>query len=289
MSTPPPDLETLMAYADDALPADEAARIAQYLVTDAQARAQVAQFRRSASLASQAFAADLDRPLPPALRAAVDQAIARQRAQRRDAVDAVAPPAAATDTAASASPIRPSRPSRPEAPVNPVARLLDWLGLTSGPRFGFAAAGVTLLAGLVGFVIGHSAPGPQVLVSSAPMGLLVASAAEQAEISRLLDTVPSGQRRALGQGAELEFVASFRDGAGTLCREFNLQRTNEAALAVACRQGERWAVTFASAAPPGGSYAPAASPSAALDAYVAAIGGGAALPAADEARALASR
>lgn len=286
MSTPPPDLEMLMAYADDALPADEAARIAQYLATDAQARAQVAQFRRSALLASQALAADLDRPLPPALRAAVDQAIARQRAQRRDEVVAVAPPAAAADTAESTTPIR---PSRPEAPVNPVARLLDWLGLTSGPRFGFAAAGVTLLAGLVGFVIGHSAPGPQVLVSSAPMGLLVASAAEQAEISRLLDTVPSGQRRALGQGAELEFVASFRDGAGTLCREFNLQRTNEAALAVACRQGERWAVTFASAAPPGGSYAPAASPSSALDAYVAAIGGGAALSATDEARALASR
>lgn len=277
MSIAPPDLATLMAYADDALPADEAARVAQYLATDAQARAQVEQFRRTAALASQAFAADLERPLPPALRAAVDQAIARQRAQRRGTTDD-APAATSAGRAADAG--------------NPVARLLDWLGLSSGPRFGFAAAGVTLLAGLTGFVIGHSAPGPQVLVSSAPMGLLVASAAEQAEISRLLDTVPSGQRRALGagaQGAQLEFVASFRDGGGTLCREFNLQRTNEAALAVACRHGERWAVTFASAAPPGGSYAPAASPSAALDAYVASIGGGAALSAADEARALASR
>jgi hypothetical protein len=277
MSIAPPDLDTLMAYADDALPADEAARVAQYLATDAQARAQVEQFRRSAALASQAFAADLERPLPPALRAAVDQAIARRRAQRRGAADD-APAATSAERAADAG--------------NPVARLLDWLGLSSGPRFGFAAAGVTLLAGLTGFVIGHSAPGPQVLVSSAPMGLLVASAAEQAEISRLLDTVPSGQRRALGAGAQdaqLEFVASFRDGGGTLCREFNLQRTNEAALAVACRHGERWAVTFASAAPPGGSYAPAASPSAALDAYVASIGGGAALSAADEARALASR
>jgi anti-sigma factor RsiW len=281
MSIAPPDLDTLMAYADDALPADEAARVAQYLATDAQARAQVEQFRRTASLASQAFAADLERPVPPALRAAVDQAIARQRAQRRGAADD-APAAAAAPGA---------RPIRAVDAEHPVARLLDWLGLSSGPRFGFAAAGVTLLAGLAGFVIGHSAPGPQVLVSSAPMGLLVASAAEQAEISRL-DTVPSGQRRALGagaQGAELELVASFRDGGGTLCREFNLQRTNEAALAVACRHGERWAVTFASAAPPGGSYAPAAAPSAALDAYVASIGGGAALSAADEARALASR
>lgn len=282
MSIAPPDLDTLMAYADDALPADEAARVAQYLATDAQARAQVEQFRRTAALASQAFAADLERPVPPALRAAVEQAIARQRAQRRGAADD-APAAAAAPGA---------RPIRAADAEHPVARLLDWLGLSSGPRFGFAAAGVTLLAGLAGFLIGHSAPGPQVLVSSAPMGLLVASAAEQAEISRLLDTVPSGQRRALGagtQGAQLEFVASFRDGGGTLCREFNLQRTNEAALAVACRHGERWAVTFASSAPPGGSYAPAAAPSAALDAYVASIGGGAALSAADEARALASR
>lgn len=265
MHSSPPDLETLMAYADGALPTDEAARVTQYLDTDPQARVQVAQMRASATLASQAFAQDLQRPVPPALRAAVDQAIARQRAQRR--LDAAAP-------------------ERERA--GGVARLLDWLGLGSGPRFGFAAAAVTLLAGGVGFVIGGAQPGPQVLGSAPPMGLLVASAGEQAEIGRLLDTVPSGQRRSLGAEAQIELVATFRDGAGTLCREFSLQRAGAAALAVACR-GERWTVSFASAAPPGGSYAPAASPAAALDAYVASVGGSAPLSAVDEARALAAR
>jgi anti-sigma factor RsiW len=266
MDSRPPDLDTLMAYADGALPADEAARIAQYLATDAQARAQVAQLRAAAAMAAQAFEQDLQRPVPPALRAAVDQTIARQRGQRQ--ATAAAEPGAGRAAG---------------------ARLLDWLGLSGGPRFGFAAAAVALLAGVVGFVIGAARPVPPAWVSAPPMGLLVASAAEQAEIGQLLDTLPSGQRRALAGEAQIELVASFRDGGGTLCREFNLQRAGAAVLAVACRDPQRWAVTFASAAPPGGSFAPAASAATALDAYVASIGGGAALSPADEARALATR
>lgn len=273
MDRTPPDLETLMAYADGALPADEMARVEQYLATDTVARAQVEQLRLSGALAAQAFATDLAQPLPPALQASVEQAIARHRAARRDnAGQASHEPASARSAAAPGA----------------MLRFLDWLGLTTGPRFGLAAAAVTVLAGAIGFVIGSNAPPQQGFLSSAPIQLLTA-AAEQDEFVRALDTVPSGQRRALGTSAQMELVASFRDATGTLCREFSLQRADRAALAVACRQDGQWAVSFASAAPPGGSYAPAGSPAAALDAYVAAIGGSAPLSAAEEARALLTR
>lgn len=274
----PPTLETLMAHADGALAPDEAARVETYLQTNPQARAQVEQFRRSGDLAAQAFAADLERPVPEALRRSVQELVAQARAQaaRVEAGDVGRDRLTARHAAEAV------------AGRSAPARLLAWLGLDSGPRFGFAAAGVTFMAGVVGFVVGSSAPPPQTLLSASPMGVLV-STAEQAELARLLSTTPSGQRRELPTGGQVQLLATFKAAGGSVCREFALQRAADVTQAVACRNEERWGLTFAQSAPRNGGYLPAASPNAAIDAYVESIGGGTPMSPADEAKVLAER
>jgi anti-sigma factor RsiW len=263
----PIDPGTLMAYADDALPPTEAARVAAYLARNEQARAQVAQWRASAALARQAFDADLNTPVPDALRLSVERAIAQARAARR--VADTAPPAAARPA--------PARPAR--------QGLLRWLGFDLQPGFALAAGAATLVAGLLGYFVGSAAP------DAAGGGVLIASRAELAELARALDSAPSGARRTLATGGQLELVASFRAQGDALCREFTLARGEGGQyLAVACRGAQQWTVDFAAAVPAtGASYAPAASSAAAADAFIASIGGGAPLSPADEARALSGR
>jgi anti-sigma-K factor RskA len=59
--------ETLMAYADGALPEAEAAQVASALEHDAEARAIVAEFRRTAELSRAAFADVMTEPVPEQL------------------------------------------------------------------------------------------------------------------------------------------------------------------------------------------------------------------------------
>jgi anti-sigma factor RsiW len=272
------DLETLMAYADGALSPEATARVERHLAHDPAARAQVEQLRRSAALARAALDADLEQPVPAALQRSVEQAIAAARAQRA-AADRAAP-AADTVPARSASPLSPSRP----AAHAPRRGWLAALGLDFQPRYAMAASAATLAAGVIGYLVGTAAPGP---APSTPAALLVASVDEWAALTRTLNATASGERRALPAGAQVEMVASFTTGSGTLCREFKW--TREAAyLAVACRDTQQWTIHVASLTAGGDGYAPAASPTAAVDAFITAVGGGEPLSRADEARALAA-
>ena len=76
------------------------------------------------------------------------------------------------------------------------------------------------------------------------------------------------RRRAAG-----DVVASFTDGAGAFCREYETQGPGAAGyVSVACREGDAWDLRFAMATSGGtGGYAPAASLEA-LDAFYAATG-----------------
>ncbi len=299
MTTERIDYETLMAYVDGELPADEAERVRAHLEHDAGARAQVERLRAAAALARSALDADLARPVPPALRQGVEQAVERARQTGNDS--ARTPPAATSPSAAALSAASPSAaspsaaspsgaaPAAPSPGVPRAAPRRGWLaalGLDWQPRLAFAASAATIAAGVLGYLIGSTTP----TAPGVAAGALVVSADGFAELTRALNATPSGERRALPDGAEVEFVASFRSGDGALCREFRLTRgADEAVLALACRDQRQWRVNFAVATAAGVGYVPAAAPTAALDAFVASIGGGAPLARDDEARALAGR
>jgi len=139
MAQPDPSDETLMAYADGELSADEAARIARLLETDAAAAAKVAAFRQTrARLRAAARSHDA---VPAALRARVEAALAGQRAAQ--------PPDAGTVT-----PLAPRRRRQvPAAPAALAASLALAVGLAAGwlaapGGDGAAGGGVVDLAGL---------------------------------------------------------------------------------------------------------------------------------------------
>jgi anti-sigma factor RsiW len=273
------DLETLMAYADGELAPEAAARVERHLAHDPAARAQVEQLRRSAALARAALDTDLEQPVPAALQRAVEQTIAAARAQRAAANSA--PPAA--DTTRAAGPSSPA-PARPAARA-PRRSWLAALGLDVQPRYAMAASAATLAAGVIGYLIGSTAPDT---APSGPAGLRVASADDWTALTRTLNAATSGERRTLPAGAQVEMVASFVTGRGALCREFKWTR-GATYLAVACRDTQQWTIHVAAVTAGGDGYAPAASPTAVVDAFITAVGGGAPLSRAEEARALAAR
>jgi hypothetical protein len=85
-----------------------------------------------------------------------------------------------------------------------------------------------------------------------------------------LSTAASGSEVALKDG-RLKLIATVRDTANILCREFELDRDGMTEVGFACREGKAWVARFAVAAKVAdGGYAPAASIEA-LDAYIATI------------------
>lgn len=213
----------------------------------------------------QALAAD------PALAARVE---ALRRA--REAVAALRPepvPAAlearirALAAAGSAPP-----PAAPEAPETPRAeeggkvvdlasrrrRIPVWQALTA------AAAALAL-----GFGLGQS-------FRATPDGGL--------ELAALLDALPSG-RTGSAQGAEIAMVASFHDGAGALCREYETREGGRVAVNVACRGAGGWEPRLVLAMGAAEGYVPASSFEI-LDAWMTRVEAGPPLGAAEEAAAL---
>lgn len=73
-----------------------------------------------------------------------------------------------------------------------------------------------------------------------------------------LDGLPSGESRSVN-GTELSMIASFRDGAGTLCREYEATNGGRVTVAVSCREDGVWAQRLQIAAGPSEGYSPASS------------------------------
>lgn len=118
-------------------------------------------------------------------------------------------------------------------------------------------------------------------------GLEIAGLTDPSIIAALT-TLPAGERLDLGSGMSLSAIATFQDGNGTLCREFeHVSEGANTVVAVACRAEETWDVRFAiaAAALDTTGYAPASSLET-LDAYLTATEAGAPLSAEDEAAAL---
>jgi len=244
-----PDDTQLMAYADGALPPEEAAAVAAALARDPALAERAALMRRTRHLARDALDAQLEAPVPPALRAAVEAMAAAQKRPR-------------------------------PAPPRPAwwQRLREGWASLALP----AAVAASVLFGVIGYRIG-SAPG-----DAAPL-LAIGQRADPA-LAALLDRLPSGVQ-AQAAGTPVAMIASFRDGAGALCRDFSLEPAQAPRTeAVACRSAPgQWELRFASvAAEAGGGYAPAGAASA-LDAYLASIGAVQPLDAEAERAALATR
>lgn len=123
------------------------------------------------------------------------------------------------------------------------------------------AASLALAVGLAaGAVFMSGAP------NTSPLGLTP-------ELTAQLGTLPSGMQAALPDGREVSIIASFTDGAGAFCREYETTAAGRTAyVSVACRDESDWSLRFAMAtAPSGDGYAPAASLDA-LDAFYVASG-----------------
>lgn len=263
--------ETLMAYVDAELDPSTARLVEQAAKDNPDLAARLEAFRGSAAIAKQAFAAKLKEPVPDALLRSVNAAIERERQRARDATPARI--GAAERQAANGS-------------------LKAWFSRLLQPSFALAASVAAFTFTFAGYLAGTLGTHEQTGAASAVRGFVVTvNAQEQSEFVQALNDLSSGQRRDLADGespASVELVASFRDHAGGLCREFKLQRPAANELTgVACGSHGDWAVNFASTASGSGStYAPASS-TAVLDAYLSSIEAGPVLSAEEERAALA--
>ncbi|WP_366511681.1 anti-sigma factor [Mesorhizobium sp.] len=145
-----------------------------------------------------------------------------------------------------------------------------------------------LAASLVAVVFGFGAYFFGLGSQNQPHGLEVAG--QDSPLSEALGQVASGEETVLaGSTDRLRAVATFRDGTGSLCREFEIDSANRSSvISVACHSDNGWVVNFAVvAAARDGGYAPASSTEA-LDSYLAATEAHQPLSREDEAAALRS-
>jgi anti-sigma factor RsiW len=243
------DDETLMAYADGELGADDATQVAAVAATDPGIAARIEMFRRTRAVLAPHCVPD---PVPDALADRIRATLAADR---------------------STGPADPAKAPAPQVAHLVARRPVFWPAAL--------AASLALAFGLwSGLQLGTTAPGdpaPGIAALTTP-GLGTA-----------LVELASGERRTLPDGAEIAMVASFRDPEGTLCREFEVTGgAGDTLVSVACHDGAAWNVRFALAAPANtGGYAPASSIEA-LEVWIEVAGMGDPLTPGDEATALGS-
>lgn len=101
-----------------------------------------------------------------------------------------------------------------------------------------------------------------------------------------LDSLPSGQTQRLDDGRDLTMIASYQNGDGEFCREYETFG-DTAQIVVACRGGDGWAERFAVSIQEDPGYVPAAGEIAELDQFLNQSGMGQPLSPEAEATALA--
>ncbi|MFN5998655.1 MAG: zf-HC2 domain-containing protein [Paracoccaceae bacterium] len=243
------DDERLMAYADGALSPDEAAEVEQAIAADEALAAKAAAFADSRTMVKRALGAAP--PVSDKLAATI-RAMAEADAAKR------------------------------QAPTGS-AQVIDLASRRRTVPFWQLpiAASVALAVGVFGGWIGKP-PADEI-------GGIAVAVVDETALVEALAAVKSGERTEIGNGVAFTAIASFRDGDGQLCREFEQDRAGgDTVVAVACRAEEAWSVRFAVAAPASDDtgYAPASSLDT-LDAWLSAIEAGAPLSDAEEADALA--
>jgi len=250
------DDETLMAFADGELDADTTAAIEEAMGSDDTLVVRVATFMESRAQASAALKPLIDEPVPEALTQSVQKMIDEARKRENAPSEASVP----TDNVVTFQPKETPRKVSP-----------SWI-------LPLAASLAVVITGAGGYLAGKAG-------APASGGMMVAAISDPV-IAKALATTPSGTDVNAG-GTTIRFVSSFRDEAGALCREFELQRASATSLvSVACRVGQDWDLRLAvAAASAGQDYVPAGA-SETVDAYLATTQAGAPLSEAEEKKAL---
>ncbi|PND26180.1 anti-sigma factor [Sinorhizobium sp. M4_45] len=245
--------ETLMRFADGELDAGTIAEVERAMESDDELVARVALFIETRHAAKTAMEPLLDEPVPSGLKRAVERMVTEKTSPPPVSGAGILP-----------FPRRVANESNRRRWLAPVAASL-----------------AAVVAGFGGYWLRGSVEAP------IEGGLRVAAIGSPA-LDEALATVAAGEERRLpGSKQRFRAIATFRDNAQALCREFELDSADgSTVVSVACRTGAEWRVTFAVIAPvASGGYAPASSMET-LDAYLTAIDAGAPLEAAEEARAL---
>ncbi|MET0574886.1 MAG: anti-sigma factor [Mesorhizobium sp.] len=242
--------EMLMRFADGELDPQASAAIEAAMETDDDLVARVGLFIETRAEAKSALKPLLDEPVPEKLVTAVERMV-REKQTREAAI----PPSVKII------------PLRPAVPRNVSTR--QWM-------LPIAASIAAVIGGLYGYWLALSPVGEQ-------SGLQVAGI-DSTALSQALATVASGQEKQLAPSQRFRAIATFRDSAGVVCREFEVDSPDRSTvISVACRQAETWRFSFAVVAPgTDAGYAPASSTEA-LDAYLTAIDAKAPMEAAEEA------
>lgn len=240
------DDETLMAFADGELDEATTLRIEAALENDDVLAERLAVFLDTRSAVASAMKPLIDEPVPDTLSTAV-----RRMAQEADAKSALADE---TNVLAFRS---------PEKPETRISRQ-QWL-------MPIAASIFAVVTGVGGFMAGRS---------------LETVASSNVALAAALDQQPSGSDVALGGAGTLHIIASFIDGRGELCREYELRRQQESTATVACRMNGAWVTRLALSSPRAEGYVPASSQET-IDTYLATIEAGEPLGTEDEKNALA--
>jgi anti-sigma factor RsiW len=250
------DDETLMAFADGEVDAETAAAVKEAMAHDDRIAARVALFVETRQRAKAEMSRLLEQPVPPGLEAAVRLMV--QKSRQSDGRTA-----SADDNVVA---------FRREAAGSGRMDVRSW----TLPLAASLVAAVA--AGLLGYQLG---------VTGRQAGLAVTGDASGV-VAEALSSLPSGEEQRLSaEGQQIRMVASFRDEAGALCREYEIHDArSDSLIAVACREDGTWSTRLAIRAPrEGGGYAPASSIEA-LDVYLAAINAGPPLNREEEARIL---
>lgn len=203
--------ETLMAYADDLLPADDRRRLDARLANDQALRARLEPFLQTGPGLARLFERPMREPVPPRLIAAVDAALAAGRsaeargAQRRN---------------------------------SGLSDLIGWVrtSLFEGdmrfatPAIALGVIGLIVVGAISGLILG-TASGPSNVVLADAGGLYASPA-----LAKALDTTSSSSVATLDGAVGVVPVLSFRNKNHQLCRTFVVM-TGEAhdVAAVACK------------------------------------------------------
>lgn len=240
--------ETLMAFADGELDAETERRLEEALAADEALAERLAIFLDSRALVASAMKPVADEPVPAALTASLQASIAAAKANAN---------ATETGTGNQSETVVPFTPRAPRRAV-----------IGSGWRTALAASVVGLAIGLGGFLLGQSTSvGPD---------------RQTAALHAALSTVPSGADTALmGEGGTLQMIASFRDGEGHLCREYELTAARSVTTGIACHGPAGWQTRLALSNPVAEGYVPASAPET-IDEFLAGIGAGVPLSAEEE-------
>ncbi len=270
-----PSDETLMAFADNMLDAEEARAVESYLDSDQEARELVEQFRQAGAIASRAYDDVLLAPVPDRLVKAVLGAGIEQSAQ----------------TAADNVVQLPQRGPRRSISLIYLAPLAASVLLAVGVIAGYRLANAPE----------HGEQAVQLAIGPVAPASSLAGVLEKRPSNDPIDVGASGK----GESTELMVVASFIDRNGRFCREFEATSTSVAGAksgatapitaAIACRDNNgKWSIEGAvhlagGTSPSLGAFNPASGKSySAVEGLLSALGAKPAMTADDELHLLAS-